>query len=164
MAKLFLCFAAGLACLVVGCQTSDDPRGGGLFSYNPAMYEKRLEEREQRLKELQAREIELKRTFDQLEGEHAQKHRERDALKHKIDLLEEDVGRLEKLIKASRAKGGEQERQFSKFEAETGLLKAELEDIKKMRAGNLDEKENQVEILEKTIDALLLEAEELSRM
>ena len=86
-----------------GCQTTDNPREGGLFSYDPQAYDRRLEERRQRLDQAKQEQAAEQQRTSQLEAEAADKRAQRDALAADLAALDSDIARLETRIAQAKS-------------------------------------------------------------
>jgi chromosome segregation ATPase len=151
-------------CLLINCKTTDDPRRGGLFSYNPKAYENRLDERQKRLDELKAQQAREKQVSEQLEKKVAQKQTEKDGLNQKLSALEKDMTGLKKQIQNKNAQNQQQEQALLQIQAKMEILEKELADIQSTPPEDIESQKKEIERLEQTIDELLKEAEALSRM
>ena len=147
-----------------GCQTTDDPKKGGLFSYNPKAYERRLEDRKSELETLERDTARQKQAAEELEATRAQKTAERDSLRREIKLLDDDIISLEKKIEGIQAKTKSQESEKWRMNVKVKALKAELENLRSTPQDDVEAKEKEIEALKQKIDLLLEEAEALTRM
>ena len=150
--------------VLTACQTTNDPRKGGLFSYDPEAYEKRIEDREDRLQELEDQQEIEKQKSEQLQLESTEKHAEKDELSEKIEVLEDNLARLKSGIKNVGTQTEKYEKEFFRIEIDSKALEEELKEIKSTSAESIELKKEEIERLEYRIDELLKEAEALSHM
>jgi chromosome segregation ATPase len=165
MAKIFLCIllAASIA-ICFGCIGTDDPRRGGLFSYNPRAYKKRQAQRRERLAELEKEEEATRQRSGELEEEAAQKRGEKDALAEKLADLDQDIAYLEEVVSDTQAKTKKQQEKLLQLKAQVKTVKRKLTKIKSESSIDSEARKKEIERLKKKIDDLFEEAEALSRM
>ncbi len=153
-----------LSVLAAGCATTDNPREGGLFSYNPEAYERRLEEREAELSQAEENQDDETGRADRLERELAGKQGDRDALKRQIAGLDRDILDIETLIKSTVARTREQEQQLWRVNVRLGAVKRDLKRAKSAADKSVDAMKKEVVRLNRKLDELMEEAEQLSKM
>jgi len=151
-------------CILINCETTDNPRSGGLFSYNPKAYEKRLDERQKRLDELENQQAMEKQASEQLEKEIVQKKSEKDVLNKKISALEKDMTWLKKRIQNANTETKQEEKELSEIRVKMKTIEKELLEIKSTTSEDIQSQKKEIQRLERTIDELLKEAEALSKM
>ena len=96
---------------LIGCagQTTD-PRQGGLFSYNPQAYEKRIQDRQEHLSDIDNATQSAADRSSTLEAERSSRAKEKAALKRQLRKLSASVASLEKDIKSKKMKTEAQKR------------------------------------------------------
>lgn len=148
-----------------GCATTDDPRQGGLFGYNPAAYERRAAERQAKLDELQQQNQAEQQKTEELQQDLSQKQLERDAQAERLAEMDRQVVALENKLARNRPKTGVEKQQHSKI---TNELKTVREQVKDAKGADsfADEaaKRKEIDRLNAEIDRLLREADALSSM
>src|SRR5262245_38625337 len=95
--------------LAAGCATTDDPRQGGLFSYNPGAYEARLEQRRQNLSALQQNQQQEEEQARQLESDVQTRQAMLDWERERIRGLDDDLARLQQNINQYQARTNAQQ-------------------------------------------------------
>ncbi|MDL2267275.1 hypothetical protein LJC46_04720 [Desulfovibrio sp. OttesenSCG-928-G15] len=90
--------------LVTACQTTTDPREGGLFSYSPKAYEKRQEERKSRLGQLKDEQQEHQAENESLSKSVADQKAKHAALNKKISGLNKEINSYKAANKAQQNK------------------------------------------------------------
>ena len=159
----FLVIACCVA-LMCSCATTEDPREGGLFGYNPEAYEKRKAEREAKLKELEAEKAAAKQTTDDLENEKARKTQQNVELEEKSKRLDQEIGKLDDLIANMRVRTEDQRKRLWGINVKLDAVKKELAEVKAASTMSSELKEKEIERLQQKLDQLLAEAEELSKL
>ena len=160
-------FAVGgglLILLTAGCQTTDDPRQGGLFGYNPEAYERRLAEKQAKLDQAEqeaAAEQERSRT---LEAEAASKMEERDLLAEDLASLEADLERAETELASFKGRTEAAEKKRWQLSVRLKSTKSRLARLKSSQGSDQETMKAEIKRLQERIDRLLEEAEELSKM
>lgn len=141
--------------VLMGCATTDDPRQGGLFSYNPAAYERRLEQRRASLRkaEEERRRLETETQHNQLAIQQKQA---------RIAQLEYDLARLDHELATTRlrieqytAKTADKQRDKQKAQKQLSALTAQLEEIKANQQLSVEEKNRTIAELKKEINDLV---------
>ncbi len=103
---IFLSFFVGLV-LLGGCTGTTDPSKGGLFSYNPAAYERRLAEREDYLADAEAQHRGQEARAASLEREVDRKYNRVAHQQQQINAMRANIARdRQRLDKAAAANGG----------------------------------------------------------
>lgn len=161
---LSLALVAVLIGLLTGCETTDDPRKGGLFSYNPEAYEKRLQDRQTKLGQLEEEKKQEQAKTEQLEQQTAAKRAERDALAKKVAAMDQDIAGLEKKVAATKTATKKAAQEKWRIETKLRAVKRELAKVQGDSSMDQTAKEEELKRLQKRIDQLLQEAEELSTM
>jgi len=156
-----------LSCLcllmLMACQTTTDPCKGGLFSYNPEAYEKRIEERTNTLRDLEEQKKTEKQKSEELQSVLYTKNAEKDDLTANIAALEKNIAQLKHIIEQTRLDTQKYEKEIERIHLESQSLEEELAQMQ-LESGNIEEKNKEIDRLQKRIDELLHEAEALSHM
>ncbi|MBU1340309.1 MAG: hypothetical protein KKE44_18430 [Proteobacteria bacterium] len=143
--------------------TETDPRKGGLFGYNPAAYEKRIEERKTKLAATEADTQKAKQESQQLESSKQEKQTRHEALKTKLAALYSESGKLENQLKKTKTANASQNQALKRLQDGAAALKADT--IKTNNSDASDAaKQARIEQLQKRMDELLKEAEALSSL
>src|SRR5919206_2074900 len=95
--------------LVVGCATTDDPRQGGLFSYNPGAYEARLAQRRQILAAAQQNQQQEEEQARQLESEVQTRQAALESERARLRGLDDDLVRLQQKVDQYQARTNAQQ-------------------------------------------------------
>ena len=148
-------FWAFSLCPLVGCATTDDPRQGGLFSYNPKAYEQRLAERRAALQEIQAQQQSEEDRSRRLHAELTAKQSEFDRQKSLLDALESDLTRVDRELETYQAKTSAQSAEKVRIENEVKRLKSQIQSGRDQGQPMVDEKEKRIAALKAEIDELL---------
>ena len=153
-----------ISLIFISCATTDDPREGGLFSYNPNAYEKRLDQRQQRLDDIklqqkEAEEISQKLSIekDAVLKEKQRYHKQNAELKRRVALLELTMERTSTETQEKQNKANEINKRLSE-------IKKKIKDEKDNISPDIKNKENELNQLNLKIDQLLQEAEALSQL
>jgi peptidoglycan hydrolase CwlO-like protein len=140
--------------LVAGCATTDDPRQGGLFSYNPGAYEARLEQRHQNLAALQENQQQEAEQARQLESDvqirQAMLERERERL-HGLDA---DLVRLQQNINQYQARTNAQQGEKQRLGREIKRLQGQIGSLRNNQQLAQVEKEKQIASIQREINEL----------
>jgi chromosome segregation ATPase len=112
--------------LIVGCATTDDPRQGGLFRYDPEAYEKRLEQRRQNLEALQQNQQHEKKKSQDLERDVQTKQVLMESERERIRLLDNDLTQLEENINKYQAKTNSQRAEKQRLGREIKWLQRQI--------------------------------------
>jgi chromosome segregation ATPase len=149
------------ALAVFGCATTDDPRQGGLFGYNPDAYQQRIAEREATLATLKKEDAAQRKRTVQLEQDQRRQQSEKDAANHRLAEMDRQIGVIEKKISATRRQTSAQQREYENINARLHQVKREM-----AGAASSDDaaKRKEIERLNAEIDRLLLEADALSNL
>ncbi|HQN17957.1 MAG TPA: hypothetical protein PKV86_02405 [Syntrophobacteraceae bacterium] len=148
-----------------GCATTDDPRQGGLFGYNPEAYQRRIADREAALKSIEEQRAQQEQESVQLKETLAQKQAEKDALSAKLAQLNTNVSQIEQKIKKAKVQTANQEKQRARLAGEMKSVKGRLGELTSSSGDeNVEAKRAEVEKLQRQVDHLLEEADALSKM
>lgn len=156
-----------LACTILllgSCATTDDPREGGLFSYDPEAYEKRLVERRERLTKLEEKQEAEKQKSTELDEQKVRTADSLEDLAEKSKDLDKEIDKLEELIKNSKVRSEEKKQELWKINVELQAVKKKLARLKSESSSDVAAKEKDIERLKMRIDELLKEAEELGNL
>jgi archaellum component FlaC len=148
-------FWAFSLCPLVGCATTDDPRQGGLFSYNPKAYEQRLAERRAALQEIQAQQQSEEDRSRQLQDGLAAKKSNLDRQKSLLDALDNDLTEIRKGLDAYLTKTSAQSAEKSRLENEVNRLKSQIQSVRDQSRPTGDEPGKRIAALKAEIDELL---------
>lgn len=158
-------FGAMVLCLwcliMLGCATTDDPRQGGLFGYNPAAYERRIEERQRAVGTLEKQRQTLQEESNQLQSQDAATRQIRDeqraqlaALDLELVQLDDGLTRIQQKVETYRAQTTAKQKEKQRVINEVQVLKKRLNSLRQASQVNA-EKIQQKEQLEREIDTLL---------
>ena len=148
MKFLSLTLAAAAAFLVAGCASDGDPRSGGLFGYSPKAYEQRLQDREDRLADLEDEEKYQSQRKTKLQGDLKSRQAEEASLRQQVNRINTRSRNLDGKLKGakssqagalakrnanlrSRAAAADQMSDLSAKEAEIKRLRRELEELER---------------------------------
>ena len=154
--------AIGLVVLLaVGCATTDDPRQGGLFSYNPAAYDARLEQRRQNLTALQQNQQQEEEQTQQLESDvqtrQAMLESERThlrALDDDLARLQQNINRYQQNINQYQARTNAQQAEKQRLGREFKRLQGKLAALKKNEQLAEAEKHKEIESIKREMNEL----------
>ncbi len=153
-------FLISLVTCISGCATTTDPRKGGLFSYNPDVYEERLEERRDKLLTVEEINKQEKNRLLQLRKNAALETAEQDWLEHKIDYFNDKIVRLEEQIKRANATNTNNKEKSLQIKNKLFLLKRELNKLMVSASPEeLNAKKKEYETLIQKLEILTQEAE-----
>ncbi len=146
-----------------GCAgRSSDPHQGGLFGYNPAAYEQRLQERRHRLEQVEQENRRMETAGAGLEAERTATRQEMARLKQQLAVLATDTAALKKRVAAMRTTSRTQQKEQERILKELTALQS--------AAGTTDdvadpeEQRLELEQLRKKRDRLLKEANDLMQL
>ncbi len=143
---------------LAGCANlTDDPRKGGLFSYSPEKYEKRLQDREATLAYEEA-------DLDRSLRTNADLKKRKAAMQKEVKILRQQNARIEKKLKQAKkssdsetsARAAELLREQQQLKQETAKLAAQNKET--------EAKRQEVERLKRELQMLEEEADALSRL
>ncbi len=155
--------AISLIFLFSGCANqTTDPHKGGLFSYNPQAYEKRLYDKQGNLTQVEQSNQAAKDESARLKNEQADLSQEKAALQKKIHKLSKDTAGLKNRIKAVKTKTAAATQDQLRLLSEVATIQAailvtdDVEDPEEQRLEleRLKKKRNQLE--QEAEDLLLL--------
>jgi len=152
-----------LILMAVGCATTDDPRHGGLFSYNRAAYEQRLEQRRQNLQALQQNQQQDKERSQELEKEIQVKQVLLDRERERIRFLDDELARLQKKVSQYQAQSNAQRVEKQRLGQEVKRLQGQIITLKNERLPAQAENEKKIESIQREIDELSKLATQLTR-
>lgn len=137
-----------------GCANqTTDPRQGGLFSYNPQAYDKRLQDRKENLSETDRSNLAAQKEATRLKAEQSSRSEKIAVLKKKLNDLSASTVSLEKKVLASKAKTADQKTEQKRILAEINTIQSSLmvtDDMedpeeKRLELERLKKKRNQLE-------------------
>lgn len=146
---------------VIGCATTDDPRQGGLFGYNPAAYERRIAERETKLAALKQEGASETQRTARLKQDQVRKQGEKDAATRNLAELDQQIDAIEQKISSTRIQTKAQQQKHDKISSRLDQVKRQMAGAK---SGDDAEKRQEIDRLNAEIDRLLQEADALSTM
>jgi chromosome segregation ATPase len=147
--------------IMVGCATTDDPRQGGLFGYNPTAYERRIEERQRAVGALERQRQTLQEESRQLQGQETATRQIRDeqraqlaALDAQLIQLDGGLTRIQQKVETYKARTAAKQKEKQRVISEVQTLKKRLDSLRQTSQVSA-EKIQQKEQLEREIDTLL---------
>jgi hypothetical protein len=146
-----------------GCATTDNPREGGLFGYNPKAYERRIAERESALKTLQDDQAREQQETKQLEDSISRKQAEKDALDQQLARIDADIGKIAQQVQKTKVQTKVQEQKRTKLSAEIKALKVQRDNLTQSPASDLTAQRAEIDKLERQLELRRQEAEALAR-
>lgn len=150
--------------LAAGCATTEDPRKGGLFGYNPDAYERRLAERREVLAQEENRQAFQKQETATLEASVQAKQSEKDHYEAEMAKMDNDLDRLYGRLVALRKLTQQQQADKASIQAQADAVAKRLARLKSDGGAQEEQKRAEIEQLRKKLDLLLQEAEALSKM
>ncbi len=151
-----VCFAASLS----GCANqTTDPHQGGLFSYNPQAYDKRLQDRQTNLEQIDNSTKGMQQQASGLEADKSAAAREQDAWKKDLTDLSLATASLERKIKAKKAATKVQKKERDRILTELSSLQASGKSLDDVH--DPEERRLELEQLRKKREQLEMEAESL---
>ncbi len=158
--RVLLCLSMVMA---VGCATTDDPRQGGLFSYSPTAYERRLEQRRQNLTALQQNQREEEERSQQLESGIQTRQALLDQERERIRLLDAELARLQQHINQRQTQTAAQKAEKQRLRQELKRLQAQVSALGHESPLAQAEKESKIDSIKREIDELSKLASQLAR-
>ena len=155
-----ICLVAFLA----GCQTTTDPRAGGLFSYSPEAYEKRAEERRTRLKELEREQIAEEQRNQQLTASAEDKRKQKAAVQQKVNATNKDIAQLKTVLDGYTAQNSQQQQSLDSLQTRLASLKSDTAAVQSGTSMNDTQKMAEAERLRREIERLTKETSALSEL
>ena len=141
-----------------GCNMTDDPRQGGLFSYSPDKYERRLQDREARLASIEAEQAAEERQSSSLSRDLTVKQKEVANLKASLNAEQKKIDSQLNRIKKDKSKAA-QAAELSRKNAAIRQDAARIDTIDDNAA-----KKKEIQALRKRLEELKMEADALSRL
>jgi chromosome segregation ATPase len=141
-----------------GCNMTDDPRQGGLFSYSPDKYERRLQDREARLASIEAEQAAEERQSSSLSRDLTVKQKEVAKLKASLNAEQKKIDSQLNRIKKDKSKAA-QAAELSRKNAAIRQDAARIDTIDDNAA-----KKKEIQALRKRLEELKMEADALSRL
>jgi len=154
--KIFFCVLL-FVIVTTGCATTDDPREGGLIGYmqHKDDYERRIEERQNKLGELQEEGEREKQKTSALEDERARLQADLDRQRKMLDSLDAELEELSETIKLYQAETDAKQQEKEKIELEIETLKNKIAEVRRDTKLSIQEREQKIEDLHSEIDGLL---------
>lgn len=151
--------------LMSGClTTSDDPRTGGLFGYDPKAYDKRLDKKKTDLEKVEEKNKAAQGQTTALEAQTEAQKAERDALLGKLNQTDREVADLAASVEAMEAKTQAASKKKWQLQTRLKMLQKDLQGLRSGSGGDAGARQAELKRLQGKIDELLAEAEELSTM
>lgn len=141
-----------------GCNMTDDPRQGGLFSYSPDKYERRLQDREDRLASIEAEQAAEERQSSSLSRDLTVRQKEVAKLKASLNAEQKKIDSQLNRIKKDKSKAA-QAAELSRKNAAIRQDAARIDTIDDNAA-----KKKEIQALRKRLEELKMEADALSRL
>lgn len=155
MKKFLVYICAFTMLLILGCQTTGDPRQGGLFGWS----ENKAVERQNILKDTK---YEEERKAEESQSESARLENERLALQGELDRqrrliaeIDSELNALSKKISSIEKKKTKKQKEFKTAKKELGRLNTEITSIKKNSQLSIQEKQKKLDVLNKDVNNLL---------
>jgi len=149
--------------LVVGCATTDDPRQGGLFSYNPGAYETRLEQRRQNLAVLQQYQQQEEEQTRQLESDIQTRQAALEKEQERMRELDDDLARLQQNVDRYQARTNAQQTEKQRLGREFRRLHGKIVALRKNQQLAEAEKQKEIESIKRDINELSKLATQLTQ-
>ena len=157
--KSFFYLPLGVAVFaVVGCNMTDDPRQGGLFSYSSDKYERRIQDREARLASIEAEQAAEERENSRLFRDLATRQKEVAKLKANLNAEQKKIDQQLNLLKKDKAKT----EQASLLARKNDAIRKESTRVEKLE--DTEAKKREIQRLRQQLDELKMEADALSRL
>ena len=144
--KLSLCL---FIVLLSGCATTDDPRHGGLFSYNPTAYERRLGQRREHLATVQQDQQHEEEQQRLLESDVQSKQDILETERERLRVLDHDLERLQANITRYQARSKAQQSEKQRLGKEAKRLKGQIVTLRNNHKLAQEEKEKQIASLQR---------------
>jgi septal ring factor EnvC (AmiA/AmiB activator) len=141
--------------LIFGCATTDDPRQGGLWSYNPEAYEKRLEERRVALREIQGNQRNEENTTKHLKSELSAKKEKFTKEEERLESLTEELSKIRHDINQYQAKTNAQYNKKKRVQNEIQRLNNQIKALQDQAQLSEIEKDKKITSLKREINELL---------
>ncbi len=141
-----------------GCNMTDDPRQGGLFSYSSDKYERRLQEREARLASIEAEQAAEERQSSSLSRDLTVKQKEVAKLKANLNAEQKKIDSQLSRLKKDKSKAA----QVSELARKNAAIKQDAARIDAIDDNAAKKKE--IQALRKRLEELKMEADALSRL
>lgn len=141
--------------IIIGCQTTGDPKQGGLFGWSEDKAKGRQEELKGTLGQEEAEGQTLKAGSQELENEKAMKSAELAEQQKKLSALEYELDDIRKKISSADANTAVEAKQKKKAEDELARLKKEINDIKNSKQLSIQEKKKKIDMLNNDVNDLM---------
>jgi chromosome segregation ATPase len=149
--------------LVVGCATTDDPRQGGLFSYNPGAYETRLEQRRQNLEVLQQYQQQEEEQTRQLESDVQTRQAMLEREQERLRGLDDDLARLQQNVHQYQARTNAQQAEKQRLGREFKRLHGKIVALRNNQQLAETDKHKEIEGIKRDINELSKLATQLTQ-
>ena len=156
-----------LALCGAGClsESTDDPRRGGLFSYDEAAYQRRLAQRESALGQTREKTAGEQAKTGTLQDDLAQARAQSQMMREELAALETRMDDLHRQIEGTKSKNAVQENERRRLLLKLNALRKKMPQVdQKAQAQKEEASKKEIEELKRQIDRLLQESEALSRM
>lgn len=151
MKKLFFFL---LLLLLFGCETTGDPRQGGLFGWNEGKAQQRQGSLRGTLSEEEDAGRRDKAASGELERERQARTAEEASLRSDLATLDADLNRIQQQIQSAEAGTVQQQRKKQKAQQELARLKKQKGQIQKSSLA-VQQKKEKIEMLNREIESLL---------
>lgn len=140
--------------LAVGCATTDDPRQGGLFGYNPTAYEARLHQRRQNLTGLQQNQQQEEAQARQLESDVQTRQAMLDSEQARLREIDDELARVQRNIDQYQARTNAQQAEKQRLGREFKRLQGKMAALKKNQQLAETEKHKEIESIKRDMNEL----------
>ena len=167
MKKIIVILMLALCVGVTGCANlglTTDPSQGGLFSYNPDAYEQRLQQRRERLRELERQEIAEEQRRQNLNRSAASRRQANQDMQNKLKAVTNSSEKLRRSLDNVKTTNDEQAKALLDLQARRDRLNADIKAVETSHNMNDDEKRVEAERLKREVERLLREAEVMSNL
>lgn len=146
-----------------GCtaSTETDPRKGGLFSYNPNAYERRLEERRDELAKTEEDTAKARKKTEHLKSDKQARQAELESVSQQLSTLYADSEKLQRTLNQAKAVNATQEKELSRLTIEVAGLRSQTIQVNNSPKSDAAKLEK-IAVLQKRLNELLADAEALS--
>jgi chromosome segregation ATPase len=140
--------------LAVGCATTDDPRQGGLFGYNPTAYEARLEQRRQNLTALQQNQQQEEEQTRQLESDVQTREAMLESERARLREIDDELARAQRNIDQYQARTNAQQTEKQRLTREFKRLQGKVVALKNNQQLAEAEKKKEIESIKREMNEL----------
>jgi chromosome segregation ATPase len=153
--KLMALSVMALLAASLGCQTTGNPREGGLFGWSSDKAQQRLDQRQQNLSQLKSRQQQQEAETLRLEQERRAKTAEQAKIKKDIKRLDADIVRIKREIASYRAQTTAKQEEKVELQKRLNATKAEVNRVRADALMSEDEKRAEIARLRKEIKTLM---------